>query len=126
MASDTCGEVSDYRSGLGATSCAQVSLDAAIVRDLYPALVTLARQPERYREVFDLVYLCEAAAPYAIWQADDTAKTKVSPDALDRCSQRQGESPVPSRAQSRSRYPRTRPCPMGLARTGPSTRPGGR
>jgi putative transposase len=44
-----------------------------IVRQLDPALVTLAHEGSKvYRETFDLLYRREAEAPNAIWQADHT------------------------------------------------------
>ena len=45
----------------------------AIVRNLHPGLVTLARDgPKAYRERFDLVHRREALGPNEIWQADHT------------------------------------------------------
>ncbi|MEV4894352.1 hypothetical protein AB0K48_33695 [Nonomuraea sp. NPDC055795] len=44
-----------------------------VVRNLDPALVTLAHEGERrYREVYELVYRREAQASNDIWQADHT------------------------------------------------------
>jgi len=45
----------------------------AIIRELDPALVTLAQQgPAVYREAFDLLYRWEASGPNELWQADHT------------------------------------------------------
>ncbi|WP_218942375.1 Mu transposase C-terminal domain-containing protein [Salinispora sp. H7-4] len=45
----------------------------AIVRDIDPAMRTLALDGEkRYREVFDLIHRREAAGPNEVWQADHT------------------------------------------------------
>src|SRR5207249_6960427 len=42
-----------------------------IVRQLDPALMTLAHQGSKvYREEFDLIYRHEASAPNEVWQAD--------------------------------------------------------
>ncbi len=44
-----------------------------VVRAIDPAMHTLAAEGvKRYREVFELVYRREAAAPNEIWQADHT------------------------------------------------------
>ena len=46
----------------------------AIVRDLDPALVTLAHEGTKaYRLAFDLLHRREATSPNAIWQADHTS-----------------------------------------------------
>jgi putative transposase len=45
----------------------------AVVRELDPALVTLAHEGTKaYSEAFDLIHRHEAAAPNAVWQADHT------------------------------------------------------
>jgi putative transposase len=45
----------------------------AVMRDLDPALVTLAQEGSKaYRERFDLLYRREASRPNEIWQADHT------------------------------------------------------
>jgi putative transposase len=46
---------------------------SAVIRDLDPALVTLAHEGTKaYADAFDLVYRHEATGPNAIWQADHT------------------------------------------------------
>jgi putative transposase len=43
----------------------------AVIRDLEPALVTLAHEGTKaYADAFDLIHRHEAAAPNAVWQAD--------------------------------------------------------
>jgi putative transposase len=59
----------------------------AIVKDLSPALTTLAHQGAKaYAQQFDLLYRREADAPNAIWQADHCV--------LDILVRREGQQPV--------------------------------
>ena len=45
----------------------------AIIRDLDPALVTLAHAGTKaYRDTFDLLYRWDSSAPNELWQADHT------------------------------------------------------
>ena len=45
----------------------------AVIRDLEPALVTLAHEGTKaYSEAYDLIHRHEATAPNAVWQADHT------------------------------------------------------
>jgi putative transposase len=60
-----------------------------LVRDLDPALVTLAHEGTKaYADAFDLVHRHEAAGPNAVWQADHTELDIVLKDG-----QRQPEKP---------------------------------
>jgi putative transposase len=56
-----------------------------IVRQLDPALVTLAHEgSQTYRDTFALLYRREAEAPNAIWQADHTLLDLLLTDAKGR------------------------------------------
>lgn len=56
-----------------------------IVRNLDPALITLAHEGSRaYREQYDLIYRHEATAPNELWQADHTPLDIVLRDEKDR------------------------------------------
>ena len=63
------------------------SLVYSVVRNLSPALTTLAHQGEKvYRDAFDLLHRREAEGPNQIWQADHTL--------LDIWITREGEKPA--------------------------------
>ena len=57
----------------------------AVIRDLDPALVTLAHEGTKaYSEAFDLIHRHEATGPNAIWQADHTELDIVLKDGRGR------------------------------------------
>jgi len=57
----------------------------AVIRDLDPALVTLAHEGTKaYSEAFDLIHRHEATGPNAVWQADHTKLDIVLKDGRGR------------------------------------------
>ena len=57
----------------------------AVIRDLEPALVTLAHEGTKaYSEAFDLIHRHEATGPNAVWQADHTELDIVLKDGRGR------------------------------------------
>ena len=57
----------------------------AVIRDLAPALVTLAHEGTKaYSEAFDLIHRHEATGPNAVWQADHTELDIVLKDGRGR------------------------------------------